>query len=411
MLPVLMIFLTLGAASAEPVGALATPTEPIAAASAVAVVGYVDPADVSAVPRHARKTLVLATAKAQRGEHAAAAEVLAAHLRDAADEDHYLLRYHLARCYDAVGRTEAAREEYTQAVALEPRLATAWFGLGHACYTLGDYAGAGDAFLRSFRGDADPQPETLYFAAAGYLLADQPAAAAPLLQELCSGRWGTPRHDWYAQLASCAISLEQADLAASVLAQYLSESPGSHEAWFLAYQFHVGCKDYRKAAIALTVVSYLRDLTPRESRTLGDLYALVDVPALAGRQYRATLSEEANVEDFERLASALVAAHELDDALASLRDGLRAQPTARLWSLLGDVYYLKREFAAAADAYAKVAELDPNSGRALLMIGYCHMERGNRGLAIQHLVAAAKFEDQADLAERLLQRARRMSQT
>lgn len=403
----MLTLMLIGVSTSLPIDAVAAESPAATAAEA----SFVDPADMSQVPRLVRKTLVLATAKARRGEHEEAIAVLSRHLGDDADQDHALVQYHLARSHDALGNVEAARDHFARSVALEPRLAAAWFGLAHARYSLGDFAAAGDAFLRSFRTDLNPQPETLYFAAAGFLLADDAATAAPLLLELCNGRWGTPRHDWYAQLAAAAISLQQPELAAPSLARYLAGDPANHEAWFLSYQFHVGCKDYREAAIALTMVGYLRDLSPREERTLGDLYSLIEVPMLASLRYRNSLTSDAQSEDFERLASALVAAHELDDALASLRSGLRAHPTARLWSLLGDVYYLKRDYDAAAEAFAQVAALDPESGRAHLMIGYCHIEQGNRGLAIQHLVAAAKYEDQADLAERLLMRARRMSQS
>jgi tetratricopeptide (TPR) repeat protein len=372
---------------------------------------YVDPTDMTTVPRLVRKILVRATAKAKRGEHEDAIALLQEHLRDHGDQDHYLVRYHLARSHDALGDYERARQQYARTVEMEPRLAAGWFGLGHVTYNLGDYAGSGEAFLRSFRADADPQPETLYFAAAGYMLAEDHETAAPLLDELCSGRWGTPRHDWYAQLASCAIALQQQDLAIGHLARYLAQNPDSHDAWFLDYQFHVGFKEYREAAVSLTMVSHLRELSAHEQRTLGDLYTMVDVPYLASTRYRASLTDDARAQDYERLVSALVAAHDLDGALAALREGLDTDPTARLWSLLGDVHYLRKDYAAAAEAFAQVAELDPDSGRALLMVGYCHIELGNRGLAIQNLVNAAKYEDQAQLAERLLIRARKMERT
>jgi tetratricopeptide (TPR) repeat protein len=369
---------------------------------------YVDPMDMSEVPRLVRKVLVRATAKARRGEHAEAVVVLSEYLRDNPGEDHYLVHFHLARSYDALEQYEEAREQYAIAVALESRLAAGWFGLGHVNYNLGEYRESGDAFLKSFQTDARPGPETLYFAAAGYVLSGDYEHAVPLLDELCRGLWGPARHDWYAQLASCAIHLEQPELAAPLLEEYLASSPGNDEAWYLVYQFRVGLKDYREAAVALTMVGYLRELSAQEQRTLGDLYNVVGVPALAGRRYAAAMADGAAAEDYERLVSALVASHDLEGALAALREGLETEPTPRLWSLLGDVHYLRRDYAAAAEAFAHVAELDPDSGRPWLMIGYCHIELGNRALAIQHLVAAAKYEDQADLAERLLMRARKM---
>lgn len=397
-------------------GALADQAASEAVVANDATSRYVDPSDMSQVPRLVSKVLVRATAKAKRGEHAEAIALLDEHLTAHPDQDHTLVRYHLARSHDALEQYADARRQYAAAVALEPRLSAGWFGLGHVEYTLENFAESGAAFAESFRTDANPQPETLYFAAAGYMAAEDFAAAAPLLAELCGGGWGAARHDWYAQLASCAIKLEQRELAAPVLAEYLANDPGSHEAWYLSYQFHVGFQEYRDAAIALTMVSFLRELSPHEQRTLGDLYNVAGVPALASEQYRASLTEEAKsaddrAEDYERLASALVAAHDLDAALASLRDGLRTQPTARLWSLLGDVHYLRKDFAAAADAFTEVTRLDHENGRAWLMVGYCQIEMGNRGLAIQNLVAAAKYDDQTDLAERLLMRARKMTST
>jgi tetratricopeptide (TPR) repeat protein len=373
---------------------------------------YVDPNDMSQVPRLVRKVLFRAITKAKRGEHADAIAVLREHLDSYPDQDHVLLRYHLASSHDALGEYAEARAEYGRTVAMDPRLAEAWFGLGHVEYTQGNYASSAVAFERAFRASPDPRPETLYFAAAGSMLAEDYTAAAPLLEELCSGKWGVPRHDWYAQLAACALELQRPELAADHLDRYLTVQPDSHDAWFLQYQFEVGQKHYREAAVALTIVSYLRDLTPRESRTLGDLYNVAAVPALASGRYRAAMAGgSAQAEDYERLVSAYVASHDLDAALAALEEGLDTDPTPRLWSLLGDIHYLRRDYAAAARAFTRVAELDPEAGRPWLMIGYCHIELGERGLAIQNLVKAAKYEDQEDLAVRLLDRARKMSQT
>ncbi|MEZ4386551.1 MAG: tetratricopeptide repeat protein [Candidatus Krumholzibacteriia bacterium] len=373
---------------------------------------YVDPSDMSQVPRLVRKTLFRAITKAKRGEHAEAVAILGEHLAEHPDQDHPLVRYHLAVSEDALEEYGEAKAQYSRAVDMEPRLAAAWFGLGHVEYTLGHYASSGAAFLRAFKTSSDPRPETLYFAAAAFMLAEDQAAAAPLLTELCSGNWGVPRHEWYAQLAACALDLEQPALAQERLAAYLQAQPDNHEAWFLQYQFEVGQKHYREAAVALTVVGYLRELTPREQRTLGDLYNVAAVPALACARYRRAMDGQTPAaDDYERLVSAYVASHDLDAALDALERGLDDDPTPRLWSLLGDIHYLRKEFAAAADAFAHVAELDPENGRPWLMIGYCNIELGNRGPAIQNLVKAAKFEDQADLAVRLLDRARKLKQT
>ena len=57
---------------------------------------------------------------------------------------------------------------------------------------------------------------------------------------------------------------------------------------------------------------------------------------------------------------------------------LEQEPTARLWSLYGDLNFMEENYEDAYEAYRKSAGMDPDGGRAFLMMAYCAMELGNK---------------------------------
>ncbi|MCB1185369.1 hypothetical protein KDM41_18265, partial [bacterium] len=61
----------------------------------------------------------------------------------------------------------------------------------------------------------------------------------------------------------------------------------------------------------------------------------------------------------------------------------------------------------AREAFARIADRD-ESGRALLMEGYCALELGAKDEALDLLARASSYPDQADMAQRLIQRAQRL---
>ena len=107
--------------------------------------------------------------------------------------------------------------------------------------------------------------------------------------------------------------------------------------------------------------------------------------------------------------SAYLAAFKSEESLRTLERALLQQPTVRLWSLLGDQHYIDENYAESHAAYQKCVELDPEFGRAYLMMGYCALELGNLTDAINQLEKAARYPDQAETAAALLARARRLA--
>ena len=364
--------------------------------------------DMSLVPRKVRKEIFRAAQYGKIGQSDRAVELLQEHLEGHPDQDHYLVRLHLAQNLGDLGRTEEALEQYRKAVQLEPRLERGWFGLADAAYDLERYAEAGEAFYQGYRASPDRPDEVLYFAAASYLLAEQPREAFPLLARLTSGELGTVDLKWCQGLVAAVAAMEQPELAEPAMTRMLAQFPDDPEAWYLQYQWQAARSDFRSAAVALSIVGFLRPLTEAEEQQLGDLFSLVQVPHLASRYYRAGMGEVATAEQFERLTSSLVAAHEIDEALAVLQTALAAQETPRLISLLGDIQYLRKDYEAAMAAFVRLSELEPERGRAWLMQGYCALELGRKDEALDLLARASNYEDQAEMAQLLIQRALRM---
>jgi tetratricopeptide (TPR) repeat protein len=358
------------------------------------------------IPRHSRKVVFRARTLRRRGDSQGALQVLQEQLANHPDQEHDMLYYWLGQCLMDVDEHQAARDAFARSVELEPRLDRAWIGLGDAAYQLKSYGEASEAFEKGFRLSPERPVNILFYSATTALLAGQNAKALSLHQELVSGRWGDVRLEWYRGLASSALENGTPELADKDLEDLLARFGDDPRAWQLVYQFNAGRADYRRAAIALTVTGYLRDLTLEESRILGDLYAVVGVPALSLDAYRAVLGDEPTAENYEKLVSACLASHRTDEALAILDEALAVTTSGRLWSLKGDVHYLKKEYGEASEAFARVLGMENvEPGRAHLMVGYCAIELGNKELALDHLGRAVEDPDHTEMAQLLIQRA------
>ena len=365
--------------------------------------------DITALPGSVRRALFEAQDLRDEGEYLAAAEVLENCLAKDADRDHPLLRFHLARALSLADRSADALEHYQAAIAMRPDFEDAWLGLGEVAYDLDRYREAADAFAKGFELAEEKDPRVLHYAAAAYLLAEDAERSLQIATSLVSGRHGEPELDWFRTLLAAALELDRPDRAEAAVERMVELYGEKAEAWELLYQYAAHGGDLRRAAVALTIVGYVRPLTRSELRQLGDLYMAIEIPRQASRFYEEALSDSAPPVDQERLATAYLAAHESDAALAVLERALRQRSSAQLWSLMGDVRYLREEYEEAYRAFEQTAAADPARGRAYLMMGYCALKMDRPNVAIGHLETAAGFPDRERDARSLLERARRMS--
>lgn len=354
----------------------------------------------------ARRALFRARAQQDIGAYAEAAEIITTWLAGDPARDHHLLRFNLAVSYLALERPADALASLERSVALAPRFARGWLRLGEAAYELEKYRQAGEAFGRAYDLSPDRRPEILYYAGVSLLSGGQPGPALSRLMLLLDLHGDEASLEWYQALLAAAIDAGQAGRATVYLERLLAAQPDDPRAWDLAYRFHAGRSDYEQAAAHLTLAGYLRELSREEQVQLGDLYAVIGVPLQAARYYEQafTAASEPQPDEYRKLATAWLSAHELDAARATLATALAARPTTGLWALKGDLEYTAEDYGAALDAFGQATALDPEFGRGYLMQGYCALELDREAEARRHLARAISFPDQAAAARALVRR-------
>jgi tetratricopeptide (TPR) repeat protein len=229
--------------------------------------------------------------------------------------------------------------------------------------------------------------------------------AAPILEALVQGEHGTPDKEWFQALLTIYLDLDLEAKAEGLLRRMMVRYGDVPETWRLSYQFEANRKNYKMAAVDLTIYSYLKPLTREEAILLGDLYATIKVPLLACTYYEEAFSSGASPEEYERLASAYMAAHKTAEARKTLAEAVKRNPTPNLWSLVGDLNYMEQDFEGAYYAFEESARLDPRDGRAYLMMGYCALRANRKEKAADALERAKGFPKQRRLAKQLLEHA------
>jgi tetratricopeptide (TPR) repeat protein len=336
------------------------------------------------------------SAKAQ-----AAVSVLENCLRDNPEDDHPLLRFHLGTALLEAERYADAIGQFQEVTRLDPSYAEAWLNLGRAAFAAGRYQLAAEGFRRGYEESPAPLPEALYYAGTAHYLAGEPGAAAEILEDLIHANQQKPRKEWYRLLLHTCLQLERDDLAADAQAGLIKHFSADPEAWHMLHEYAAGSGDYRRAALALTVADYLKPLNRDQLLRAGDLYLAIGVPIKACAFYERALADSASVAESERWVSAQMAAHDWPQAQQVLTQALGRSPAAGLWSLQGDLSYMKQDYAASYEAYRECARHDSTRGRPHLMMARCALQLGREQEALRHLAIARDFPAQARSAEEL----------
>jgi predicted Zn-dependent protease len=376
----------------------------VAAEEAKKPIGSIDD-----LPREAKLALFEAQQQLEAGNNQRAVDILAKYVHDhAKKDDNFVMRYQYASMLVQVDRREEALAEYERVVVLEPRYDAGWLGLGETAYGLGQYQRAADALRKGYETSAEKRPDVLYYAAAAQLLAGDAKGAVPTLEDLVSGKHGTPKFEWYRGLVSACLQAGEPERGKKAVDQMLERFGDNPDAWYLSFQFAASVSDYHQAAVSLTVVGHLRPLTRQEQLQLGDLYAAIEAPAAAAGYYSSATEDTASAGEIERVASAYLASYQSEEALKILEAGIHSGPTFRLWSLLGDLHVMESRYAQAEAAFKECTLLNPDEPRPHLMLGYCMIELNRPDDALVELTIAAASEEWVERAQMLIRRAQIM---
>ncbi len=321
------------------------------------------------------------------------------------DQDHCLLEFCLGNAEYSLNKPAEALDHFHAAVKLDPDYGPAWVNLGQVAFEEKRYGLAAEALVKGYEMSGKKNPDYLYYAAVAHILNGHAHEAVGILEPLVYVEGPAPDKEWFQTLLHAYLELGSERDAERLLTRMLRLFGTDPETWKLWYRFEANRDNYMGAAVAMTIYSYLTPLSREEQVLLGDLYVAVDAPLVACEYYETAMKAGAKSSEFERLASAYIAGHRPGDARRVLERALGAEPTGKLWTLLGDLLYMEEDYRGAWEAFRESTTLDKRNGRSHLMMGYCALQLGWKEKAASALKKAADYPRQRKLAGRLLRQA------
>jgi Flp pilus assembly protein TadD len=330
-----VILALLGAAGAVPLGAQEprkTPAPP--------------PAKSSSPTREDPLDLLLRQARADidKNDFSAAVDLLQKYIAQRPDEPypHFQLGY----AYSGLQHWEEAKEEFSRAIALDPKMAPAHLNLGLVLIDH-DPAAAAQSFLRAAElQPAESRPRFL----AGYAL-ERAGKFTEAMAEYRSALELSP-HDYEAHLALGRVLLR-------------TGSAADAEGHFREAVAARGDSAPARLGLANALLE--------QKKTDAGAEALADYLNLNPADHAARLDR----------TSALIELDRLDDALAELdRAEQGSEPTAESLKMRGDIYIHQKKWNEAGDTLAKAISLAPQDPDLAGWLGHVKIEQQDYTAAI-----------------------------
>lgn len=358
-----------------------------------------------------------------------------------------------------------AQEQYAQAqtwfersVTADPELLFGWINLAQCRFQLGEYAGAAQAFERSYTLSTPPAPRWRYNAALAWFQAGELQKAESLLLHLLEDFPAEPPLQWRELLVHIYLgegNLKREDeerrrlalAQVQILAQqseeparrrwreylvhlylqlqlhaqalefvtHLLEVEGLEPRWWrVAAHLYLEEQRYRSALVALQVAGYLAPGDEREQRLRADLCMHLGIPAQAIEYYLQLLPEQGQLQPMQgdaaelllRLAQAYVQRHEPQQALQWLEQMDTQDMEIVQLRLRAQILFMLKRYGEAGTAYASLAVKEQNpaaAGRAWMLAAYAAWNAKAWGDATAALNAAAQYPPYASQAHALLQ--------
>jgi tetratricopeptide (TPR) repeat protein len=364
--------------------------------------GAAEKEEARPLTRAEQKVLYQAQQAMGKKQYAQARKLLTAFVADQSGAVHYRVEFTLGNVLATINDAQGALDRYRAAASQYSTDPAVWQNMGKACYDLELYGEAGDCLVKAHALITPPPPDLAYQAAVAYILADKPAAARPLLEELVNGPSAKPEPEWLNALLKVYLDLKQPGNALALTRRLLSQAGDDPRLWKILSRLYIDRGDYRKAAAAMEIYTSLAPPETNQVRLLGDLYHLAHIPLKAARQYEKLLSPGASPKDYEKTAAAYFDARRMDRAIDVLLRGLERRPTAAMWRQLAGIYYENGNFEQACEAFEKTMVVDPENARAYLMTGYCALQLDRLTEARNAFERAARFPQQHTEAKKMM---------
>ncbi|MCA1796938.1 MAG: tetratricopeptide repeat protein [Geobacteraceae bacterium] len=354
----------------------------------------------------------------------------------------------------------AACTWFEHSVAGDPTLRAGWINLAQCYFQLREYAGAAQAFERSYVLSEPYEPRWRYNAALAWyqagklehakklilqLLQDFPDAvelkwrellvhiylhqdgqegeqnlrlALPHVQILAQESTAAAQQRWREYLIHLYLQLDMPEKALNFVTHLLELEILEPRWWRIAAHLHQEAQSYAEALVALQVVGFLAPGDVKEESLRADLCMHLGIPAQAIPSFTTLL--ERDTSDIDRskvllgLAQAYIQRHKPQEALKYLEQLDPVQESVSELRLRARILYMLEDYAPAYTAYVELARRGPQpraSARAWLFAGYAAWHTGElkkAQTALQHAAQEPEISNQAQqLLRHLQERGRR----
>ncbi len=347
---------------------------------------------------------------------------------------HPMLYFALGNCHLLLQQYAPAEKAFQEVIRQRPENLSARLNLAKAYYEHGLYAKAAHHFKTAYdlSTDNDKTPDSLYYCAAAYLMAQDYKQAISVFEQLLANHpgdvvpaWkanyvhallgdgqsrralphivalidvttGDERERWQEVLIHQYLQLKMEKKARAYAEQLTREAPTNSRWWKLLSQIRLYNGDYADALAAMTIYGYLEPLTVEEKKVWADLNLHLGIPAQAAPVYAGLLADDdIDSRIIKKLVSAYRQLGRTDDALVQLERCGQLEKDTDLLMLRADLLYEMKQFKDAAAAYRQAAEKDhPHCGKAWLMAGYAAWQNQEIGPSRQAFEHAAKYNKQ-----------------
>ena len=231
---------------------------------------------------------------------------------------------------------------------------------------------------------------------------NQPNRAIPLLEVLAKD----PSASQATRIAfiEALVQSGKGKRANALLKELLNQYPEDQRIWRLQAWSALEQEDFGKAAAALEVAFRLKPPEPMEWKRLGNLYRLAGIPRKAALAYQKAFGRNPSAADFDLLAAAYEEAHQMKQALSTAALSAKADPTAKRFSRLGQLYMIEGDWAKGLKAFQAAAQMADDGGVNSLKAGYAACELN------QLAVAKTEFQSALQKADPKSQTARNAAQ-
>lgn len=321
----------------------------------------------------------------------------------------YRVFLQLGNVYAVAQKPRKGLASYKKAVSCNDQDPAVWQNMGKACFDLERFSAAGDCLERAWKLQAEKSPDVLFQAAGCRMMAGETAKAYALLEILCTGDPENVRLEWLQSFAQVCMALDKGQEARQAVYRLLGRQPEKPQWWKMLANVDIRAENYDKAAAALKVHNQLVAPRKEDVLRLGDLYMAAGVPAKAADQYEILLQQDPAARQYEKAASAYLAACRPEKAAAILKQAVGRTPEPRLWHMLGSILYNQDKPEQAFEAFQKSYDLDSEKGESALMMGYSALKAGLVHEALDAFEKAAKCKNHQQAATEGLSAARSLA--